>query len=240
MRKEIDKELEQKARNSANAVLKGLNKIELKEINGMDTAKDESELLMSAAGMVELLNQLTGYDAEKVKQRDQIVLDEMESIRGKEVNYLNKQARVEGDAFLMTYYFDKVKKAYEYALTTISDGVISKDAYDQLVKATEDFDIFYRHYYFDAAEVVQNPDVMGRNEFSVSNTRFDNIEDCHDFKEDFEWIIDRLEKNIENYQKNLESGNYIECSDALSSIFFLNYDLPALIDAQGQIINEKA
>ena len=74
MRKEIDKELEQRARNTANAVLKGLNKIELKEINGMDTAKDESELLMSAAGMVELLNQLTGYDAEKVKQRDQIVL----------------------------------------------------------------------------------------------------------------------------------------------------------------------
>ena len=239
MRKEIDKELEQRARNTANAVLKGLNKIELKEMNGMNTAKDESELLMSAADMVELLNQLTGYDAEKVKQRDQIILDEMDSIRG-DVNYLNKEARVEGDAHFMTYYFKKVKKAYEYSLTTISDGTISKDAYDQLVKATEDFDIFYRHYYFDAAEVVQNPDVMGRNEFSVSNTRFDNIEDCHDFKEDFGWIVNRLEKNIENYQKNLEGGNYIECSDALSSIFFLNYDLPALIDVQWRKINEKA
>ena len=205
----------------------------------MDTSKDEPEILMSLADMVGYFNQLTGYDAEKEKEKDQAILEEMISIKGARPDFVNKQARVEYDAPFLSYYFDRLRKAYEEVLDTITDGAISPEAYDLLDKASDDFDVFYRIYYFDATDVVQNPDVMGRNEFSVSDFSFDGEVDYHNFKDDFGWVLDRLEKNIENYRKNLESGNYIECSDALSSIYFLNLDIAPLLDAQWRAIRER-
>ena len=73
----------------------------------------------------------------------------------------------------------------------------------------------------------------------MTSPRFDEEVDFHNYKSDFEWILNRLEKNIENFQKNFITGNYAECSDALTSIYFLDYDIWCLLDAQHDEIRKR-